>query len=46
MRSESTNKPPIVCRMLASLDGKIIGSCIDAEAIEGASQEYERTNMA
>lgn len=40
------NKPYIVCHMLTSLDGKITGPYMQAEAINGASAAYERINAS
>lgn len=40
------NRPYIVCHMLTALDGKITGPFMRTSAVNGASEEYERTNAS
>ncbi len=40
------NRPYIICHMLTALDGKITGPFMRTRAVNGASEEYERTNAS
>lgn len=40
------DRPYIVCHMLTALDGKITGPFMRTSAVNGASEEYERTNAS
>lgn len=40
------NRPYIICHMLTSLDGKITGPYMKTDAVNDASDEYERINAS
>ncbi|PQL93460.1 dihydrofolate reductase family protein [Apibacter adventoris] len=37
-------RPRIICHMMTAVDGKITGSFMETDAVDGVNMEYERTN--